>query len=61
MLRPLHADSDKTHAHEVAPPKPGAAAKVTAPGLPRKGIEQYVSGLCQVPGFELADFDLSIQ
>jgi DNA repair protein RadA/Sms len=42
-------------------PKPGAAAKVTAPGLPRKEIEQYVSGLCQVPGFELADFDLSIQ
>jgi DNA repair protein RadA/Sms len=45
----------------VALPKPGAAAKVTAPGLPRKEIEQYVSGLCQVPGFELADFDLSIQ
>ncbi len=42
-------------------PKPGVAAKVTAPGLPRKEIEQYVSGLCQVPGFELADFDLSIQ
>ncbi|HEY1686483.1 MAG TPA: ATPase domain-containing protein [Tepidisphaeraceae bacterium] len=45
----------------VTLPKPGAAAKVTAPGLPRKEIEQYVSGLCQVPGFELADFDLSIQ
>jgi DNA repair protein RadA/Sms len=45
----------------VALPKPGAAAKVTAPGLPRKEIEQYVAGLCQVPGFELADFDLSIQ
>lgn len=45
----------------VALPKPGAGAKVTAPGLPRKEIEQYVSGLCQVPGFELADFDLSIQ
>jgi DNA repair protein RadA/Sms len=45
----------------VALPKPGAAARVTAPGLPRKEIEQYVSGLCQVPGFELADFDLSIQ
>ena len=27
----------------VALPKPGAAAKVTAPGLPRKEIEQYVS------------------
>lgn len=45
----------------VALPKPGSAAKVTAPGLPRKEIEQYVAGLCQVPGFELADFDLSIQ
>lgn len=45
----------------VTLPKPGAAAKVTAPGLPRKEIEQYVSGWCQVPGFELADFDLSIQ
>jgi DNA repair protein RadA/Sms len=45
----------------VALPKPGAPAKVTAPGLPRKEIEQYVNGLCQVPGFELADFDLSIQ
>jgi DNA repair protein RadA/Sms len=45
----------------VALPKPGVNAKVTAPGLPRKEIEQYVSGLCQVPGFELADFDLSIQ
>lgn len=45
----------------VTLPKPGAGAKVTAPGLPRKEIEQYVSGLCQVPGFELADFDLSIQ
>jgi DNA repair protein RadA/Sms len=45
----------------VALPKPGVVAKVTAPGLPRKEIEQYVSGLCQVPGFELADFDLSIQ
>ena len=45
----------------VALPKPGVAAKVTAPGLPRKEIEQYVSGLCQVPGFELADFDMSIQ
>jgi len=45
----------------VTLPKPGVAAKVTAPGLPRKEIEQYVSGLCQVPGFELADFDLSIQ
>jgi DNA repair protein RadA/Sms len=45
----------------VTLPKPGAAARVTAPGLPRKEIEQYVSGLCQVPGFELADFDLSIQ
>jgi KaiC/GvpD/RAD55 family RecA-like ATPase len=44
----------------VALPKPGNAAKVTAPGLPRKEIEQYLSsGLCQVPGFELADFDLS--
>jgi len=42
-------------------PKPGAAARITAPGLPRKEIEQYVTGLCQVPGFELADFDLSIQ
>jgi DNA repair protein RadA/Sms len=45
----------------VALPKPGAAAKVTAPGMPRKEIEQCKSGLCQVPGFELADFDLSIQ
>lgn len=42
-------------------PKPGVAAKVTAPGLPRKEIDQYIAGLCQVPGFELADFDLSIQ
>ncbi len=45
----------------VTLPKPGSAARVTAPGLPRKEIEQYVAGLCQVPGFELADFDLSIQ
>jgi DNA repair protein RadA/Sms len=45
----------------VALPKPGANAKVMAAGLPRREIEQYISGLCQVPGFELADFDLSIQ
>lgn len=45
----------------VALPKPGTPAKVTAPGLPRKEIEQYLSSICQVPGLELADFDLSIQ
>jgi predicted ATP-dependent serine protease len=45
----------------VTLPKPGATAKVTAPGLPRKEIDQYLSALCQVPGFELADFDLAIQ
>jgi DNA repair protein RadA/Sms len=45
----------------VTLPRPGAPAKVTAPGLPRKEIEQYLASICQVPGLELADFDLSIQ
>ena len=45
----------------VSLPKPGTPAKTTAPGLPRKEIEQYLSSICQVPGLELADLDLSIQ
>jgi DNA repair protein RadA/Sms len=45
----------------VTLPRPGSPARVVAPGLPRKEIEQYLSGICQIEGFELADFDLSIQ
>ncbi len=45
----------------VTLPRPGSPARVIAPGLPRKEIEQYLSGICQIEGFELADFDLSIQ
>lgn len=57
----LHGAGETEVQGAVTLPKPGTSAKVTAPGLPRKEIEQYVAGLCQVPGFELADFDLSIQ
>jgi DNA repair protein RadA/Sms len=45
----------------VTLPRPGSPSRVIAPGLPRKEIEQYLSGICQIEGFELADFDLSIQ
>ncbi len=45
----------------VTLPRPGSPARVVAPGLPRKEIDQYLSGICQIEGFELADFDLSIQ
>jgi DNA repair protein RadA/Sms len=45
----------------VTLPRPGSPARVIAPGLPKKEIEQYLSGICQIEGFELADFDLSIQ
>jgi DNA repair protein RadA/Sms len=45
----------------VTLPRPGSPARVIAPGLPRKEIEQYLAGICQIEGFELADFDLSIQ
>jgi DNA repair protein RadA/Sms len=45
----------------VTLPRPGTPARVVAPGLPRKEIDQYLSGICQISGFELADFDLSIQ
>jgi DNA repair protein RadA/Sms len=45
----------------VTLPRWGTAARIMAPGLPRREIEQLVSCIGQIPGLELDDLNHSIQ
>lgn len=45
----------------VTLPRWGTAARILAPGLPRREIEQLVACISQIPGLELDDLNHSIQ
>lgn len=45
----------------VTLPKWGRPARIMAPGLPRREVEQLVACIAQMPGLELDDLDFSIQ